>query len=74
MNLLSNAVKFTQEGTITVTAWLAEPRAFKPTRILNTDKSDNAIHTMHEEREEGSKNSALFISVKDTGVGIPKEE
>ena len=68
MNLLSNAVKFTQEGTITVTAWLAEPRA------LNTDKSDNAIHTMHEEREEGTKNSALFISVKDTGVGIPKEE
>jgi signal transduction histidine kinase len=58
MNLLSNACKFTQEGIIEVTAW-----------ILTTENN-----SITEELEDNLEKSVLYVSVKDTGTGIPEEE
>ena len=55
MNLLSNACKFTQDGTIEVTAW-----------IINSEK-DSVTEELIDNLEKG----VLYVSVKDTGTGIP---
>lgn len=62
MNLLSNAVKFTQDGTIVVNAWIKEPRV----RHRPAVQIDNEIDL--------DRMGRLYVSVKDTGTGIPKEE
>ena len=58
MNLLSNACKFTQDGTIEVTAW-----------IINSEK-DSVTEELIDNLEKG----VLYVSVKDTGTGIPEKE
>lgn len=63
MNLLSNAVKFTQDGTITVKAWIKEPRIKHKQSILIGEEANNK-----------DRMGFLYVSVKDTGVGIPKKE
>ena len=50
---------------ITVTAWLKEPRV----------RHRQAITLLGEtEKEDIDRMGYLYVSVKDTGVGIPKEE
>ena len=68
INLLSNAVKFTQDGTITVKAWFKEPKIKHRAMIshqIETDKSN---------KSNLDRIGRLYISVSDTGVGIPKDE
>lgn len=66
MNLLSNAVKFTQDGTITVSAWLKAPRIKHHRSISSTETpiSDNPLDRM----------GMLYVQVKDSGCGIPLTE
>ena len=66
INLLSNSVKFTQEGTISVKAWLKEPKLKHMPMVTN----DYAV----DQKADPDRMGRFYISVSDTGVGIPKEE
>ena len=57
MNLLSNACKFTQDGIILVTAWV----------VMGTEKE-----ILNEDELKNLEKGMLYVSVKDTGTGIPE--
>ena len=73
MNLLSNAVKFTQDGQITVTAHVGEHKKY-PKRSAHQYEHDLNAEEGGVTPSKFEEKQALYISVKDTGVGIPLEE
>ncbi|MCK5848258.1 MAG: PAS domain S-box protein [Caldisericia bacterium] len=60
MNIISNAIKFTHEGEISVNIRLCSPILTNELIVSTNCKPSNYI--------------AMFVTVKDTGVGIPKED